>query len=43
MGGVEWTRERAGYLVVGVGVGALVDGFAVARPVIRRMPGQLGR
>jgi uncharacterized membrane protein len=26
---VEWTRERLGYLVVGMGVGALLDGFVL--------------
>ncbi len=24
---MDWTRERSGYLVTGLGVGALVDGF----------------
>ena len=26
---MEWTRERAAYLVLGLGVGALVDGFVL--------------
>ncbi len=26
---MDWTRERSGYLVTGLGVGALVDGFVL--------------
>ena len=26
---MQWTRERAAYLVLGVGVGALIDGFVL--------------